>query len=226
MACDIARETSSWIHLPVFRSLLALNFLRVALTLAAILAFIGAAILARFASPDTNPRPAMAFILFLPFAGLICIVWPMLNWLLSLASIFAIRDGSDFLSALSAVAAFSRERTGPVFAVSTWSGLAHLVAISIAGTAVSLPLAFTQLVPARPVIAAVVLVTLAYFALVDWLYIARLAGYICLIEMPEAVATHAPSLVPPSAGQLTPLQTTVDRDEPILSDLPDLALET
>lgn len=226
VTCDIAGETSSWIHLPVFRSLLALNFLRVALTLAAILAFIGAAILASFASPDTNPQPAMAFILFLPFAGLICIVWPMLNWLLSLASIFAIRDGSDFLSALSVAAAFSRERTGPVFAVSTWTGLAHLVAISVAGTAVSLPLAFAQLVPARPVIAAVVLVTLAYFAIVDWLYIARLAGYICLIALPETYAAPAPPPTPLSPGEPATPQTAVDRDEPILSDLPNLALET
>jgi hypothetical protein len=157
---------------------------------------------------------------------LICIVWQTLNWLLSLAAIFAVRDGDDPSSALTAAVAFSRDHAGPVFAVTTWTGLAHLVAIGVAGTAVSLPLAFLQFVPARLITAAVVLVTLAYFAIVDWLYIARLGGYICITEIPEAVATHAPSLLPPSAGQPSPPQTAIDRDEPILSDLPNLAPET
>ena len=115
----------------------------------------------------------------------------MLNWLLSLACIFAVRDGDDVLSALSAAVTFSRERSGRVFAVSTWSGLAHLAAFSIATTAVSFPLAFVRVAPTRLIIAAVVLVTLAYFAFVDWLYMARLAGYICIAEMPEALAESA-----------------------------------
>jgi hypothetical protein len=217
---------SSSLPLPALRCLLALNFLRVALTLAAILAFIAAAVMASFTSPGTSPQPTLAFMLFLPFAALICIVWQTLNWLLSLAAIFAVRDGDDPSSALTAAVAFSRDYAGPVFAVSTWTGLAHLVAIGVAGTAISLPLAFLQFVPARLITAAVVLVILAYFAIVDWLYIARLGGYICITEIPEAVATHAPSLLPPSAGQPSPPQTAIDRDEPILSDLPNLAPET
>jgi hypothetical protein len=223
---DDSTAISSSLQVPTLRALLALNFLRVALTLAAILAFIGAAIMASFASPGTNPQPALAFMLFLPFAGLICLIWQTLNWLLSLAEIFAVRGGGDASSTISAAVAFSRENAGPVFAVSTWTGLAHLVAIGVAGTAVSLPLAFLQLVPARVITAAVVLVTLAYFAIVDWLYIARLAGYVCITEMPQAVATQSALPVPPSAGQPSPLQTAIDRDEPILSDLPNLAVET
>jgi len=62
-----------------FRSLIGLNFLRVATVLAALLAFVGAAILASFASPDANPRPGVAFILFLPLAVLICLVWSALS---------------------------------------------------------------------------------------------------------------------------------------------------
>jgi hypothetical protein len=200
-------------------SLLWLNFLRVALTLAALLAFAGAAILVSFASSDAHPRPALVFTLFFPLAGLICIVWPMLNWLLSVACIFAVRDGYDAVGALSAAATFSQEHSGPVFAVSTWTGLAHLAAFSVASTAASLPLAFIQVAPGRLIIAAVILVTLAYFAVVDWLYIARLAGYMCIAEMPAALAEPAPLPAPPP-------QTSIDRDEPILSDMPNLAVET
>jgi len=205
----------------LFRSLAALNFLRVAVALAAILAFVGGAILASFASPDKNPQPGMAFILFLPIAGLICIVWPALNWLLSLASIFAIRDGQDALGALSAAVTFFWEHPGPVFAVSTWNGMAHLVALSVTGTAVSVPLAFIQLVPARVIIAIIIVLALAYFAIVDWLYMARLAGYVCITEMPSAMATPVPLAPTPLPGQtVSPQQITIDRDEPILSDLP------
>ena len=191
---------------------------RVALTLAALLAFVGAANLVGLVSPDASPKPGLAFVLFLPLAGLICIIWPALNWLLSLACIFAVRDG-DALSALSAAVTFSRERPGPVFAVSTWTGLAHIVAFSAATTADSLPLVFIRLAPSRLIIAAVIFLTLAYFAVVDWLYIARLAGYVCIAEMPEALASSERLPAPPP-------RTSIARDEPILSDIPNLAVET
>jgi hypothetical protein len=212
-----------------FRSLLGLNFLRVAVALAAMLALAGAAILTSFASPAAKPRPGLAFILFLPLAGLICLVWPVLNWLLSLASIFAVRDGEDWLGSIVSAGAFFRERSGPVLAVSTWTGLAHLVAFSVASTVVSMPLAFIQVAPWRLVMIGVILVTLAYLAVADWLYMARLAGYVCIAEMPEEPVEPVALAAPPDAGQnviwSAPAQT-IDRDEVILSDLPNLAIET
>jgi hypothetical protein len=213
----------------LFRSLLGLNFLRVAVTLAAMLALLGAAILASFASPEAKPRPGLAFILFLPLAGLICMAWPMLNWLLSLASIFAVRDGEDWLGSVLTAGAFFRERSGPVLAVSTWTGLAHLVAFSVASTLVSMPLAFIQVAPWRLVMIGVILVTLAYLAVADWLYMARLAGYVCIAEMPEQTVESAALPVPPDTGQnviSSAPDQTIDRDEVILSDLPNLAIET
>jgi hypothetical protein len=201
------------------RSLLGLNFLRVALTLATLLAFVGAAILVGFASPKANPRPGLVFILFLPLAGLICVVWPALNWLLSLACIFAVRDGEDTFGALVAAVTFSRERSGPVFSVSTWAGLAHLTAFGVATMVVSLPLALIQVASARHIVAVVIFLTLIYFAVADWLYIARLAGYVCITEMVDDLAS-------PERLPAPPPQTSIDRDEPILSDIPNLAVGT
>jgi len=230
VAVGVSTETYNAIESQPFRSLVGLNFLRLATVLAALLALMGAAILVGFASPDVNPRPGLAFILFLPLAGLICIVWSTLSWWLSLSAIFSVKDGEDALGALSAAITFSRERTGSVFAVSVWTGLAHFVVFSVAGTAVSLPLSLVQIAPSRLVIAGVLVVALAYFAVVDWLYIARLAGYICIAEMPEALAGSAPLHAPPAAGQLfvpsATIEATIDRDEPILSDVPNLAVET
>jgi hypothetical protein len=71
-------------------------------------------------------------------------------------------------------------------------------------------------------IAIVVLLTLAYFAIADWLYIVRLAGYIGIAEMPEAEVASASFPVPPLTPEpiVPSVQSTIDRDEPILSDLP------
>jgi hypothetical protein len=206
-----------------FFSLIGLNFLRVALVLAGLLALLGAAILAGFASSKANPQPGWVLVLLLPAAVLICSIWSMLSWQVSLAGVFAVRDDEDAIGALFAAADFCRDRTGAVFAVSTWTALAHFVAFSIASTAVSLPLAFAQVVPLRLVLAVIILVTLAYFAVVDWLYMARLAGYVCILEMPEAIVASEPLQADPPAGPLTvgtPIQTTIDLNEPILSDLP------
>ena len=214
---DGERDAASNVSIRSFAALLRLNFLRVVLAIAAIFGFVGAAIVAGFASPKANPQPGLAFSLFLPLAGLICYAWWVLTWLLSLAGMFAVRNADDAMGAIASAVDLTRERTGAVFAVSTWTGLGHLVAFVGVGTIVSIPLGFAGIVPWRVIVAAMILVTLIYFALADWLYMARLAGYVCIAETPQALL--AP--LPPAPLQRTPpFQTTIDRNEPILSDIP------
>ncbi len=221
------RDVASNVSTASFASLLRLNFLRVVLALAAVLGFVGAAVVAGFVSPDANPQPGLAFSLFLPLAGLICYLWWALNWLLSLAGIFAVRDAEDAASAIASAVALTRERTGAVFAVSTWMGLAHLVVFVVATTVVSVPLGFAGIVPGRVIVAGMILVTLIYLAFADWLYMARLAGYVCIAETPLALLMPLPPApLPRTFPRTPPLQTTIDRDEPILSDVPNLAVET
>jgi hypothetical protein len=215
-----------------FQSLTRLNFLRAIVAMAAAVGFLGASILAGFASPDKHPRPGLAFLLFLPLAGFVCLAWFALNWLLSLAAVFAVRDGEGVIGAITAAVGFCRERTGAVFAVSTWTWLAHLVAFVGATTVISMPMGLAAVLPWRLVVLGMLLVTLVYFALADWLYMARLAGYVCIAEMPEALlapSPPAPMPVPPpivaTPPQTTPIgtppiETSIDRDEVILSDVP------
>jgi hypothetical protein len=206
--------------------LLRLNFLRAAVALAAVFGFAGTSILAGFASPDTNPQPGLAFLVFLPLAALVCLVWWLLNWLLSLAGMFVVRNDDNAIGAISTSVIFFREHIGPVFAVSTWTGLAHLIAFVGASVVASMALAFAGVVPWRLVVVATVFVTLAYFAVADWLYMSRLAGYVCIAETPEALLAPLPPTQPaPPPITVPPLQTTIDRDEPILSDVPNLAGE-
>jgi hypothetical protein len=218
------------------RSLLALHFLRTAITLAAWFALVGASILAGFASTDRNPHPGLAFLFFLPLAALVGGLWLMLNWFLSLAALFAVRNGNDHhqdtLSALSAAVALCRNRFGNLVAVSAWFGLAHIAAFMGASTLSSFSLGFVGVLPGRALLATLTVLALIYFAVVDWLYTARLAGYVCIAEMPDALfaPAHPLPLAPPSGGPQfrpsAPLAAGIDRDERILSDVPQLAAET
>ena len=181
------RETTVSANNQPLRALARLNFLRAAVALGVVLGFVGASILAGFASPDADPQPGLAFLLFVPMAALVCFVGWALNWLLSLAGMFAVRDGEDAVGAISAAVTLCRERTGAVFAVSSWTALAHLVAFVGASTVVSVPMGFAAVAPWRLVLVGMMVVTLIYFALADWLYMARLAGYVCIVEMPEVL---------------------------------------
>ncbi len=227
VSCNASSDLSS--QSAAFRAVVVLHFFRLTVVLAALLALVGAVILANFASSAADPVSGLVAILFLPLAGFICLTWAALNWLLSLAGIFAVRDGEDALGAISATVTFLRERAAPIVAVSVWNGLAHLTALVGAFFFASLLLVFIQVAPTRFVVAGVLPVALAYFAVADWLYIARLAGYVCIAEMPETLGSSASSPVSPPAGQRSApnasVQTTIDRDEPILSDLPGLAFE-
>lgn len=202
-----------------FRSLARLSFLRIATFVAALVGFVGAGILASLVSPDKNPQPALALLIFLPIAAASCFFCWLLNWFLSLAGIFAVRDGEDAIGAISAAGTFCRERLGAVLAVSTWTGLAHIVVFVMASTVASMLLGVLGLLPWRLVALVVLAVTLSYFAVADWLYMARLAGYIFIAEMPELLARQrAATPVPALAG--SSMATAVDRDELILSDVP------
>ncbi|HEY1677662.1 MAG TPA: hypothetical protein VGG04_08155 [Candidatus Sulfotelmatobacter sp.] len=211
------RNIASSVTATVFAVVLRLNFLRVVVAIAAVVGVGGAGIVASFVSPDSHPRPAMAFLLFVPLLALVCVAWWLLNWALSLALLFAVRDRNDVVESISSTIRFIREHAGAVSAVTTWSEMGHLVLLSIASTAIAVPMGLAGWLPWQAAVAGMGLVTLAYFAIVDWLYIARLAGYVCLAEVPEELLKPVPAAPIPPAPRL---RTTIDRDELILSDVP------
>jgi len=211
---------------PTIRALIGLNALRVAVVVAAALALTGAAILAGFASSAAHPRPGLALLLFFPLAAIVLSAGWSLNWWLSLAQMFAVREGESALGAISTSVTFFRERIASVIAVGTWTGLAHLVAFSVATTLVSFSFAFIQIAPSRLVIFGIILETLAYFAVVDWLYMVRLAGYVFIADMPNP-SLAAPVSPPRSpVGKAPLIESSIDRNETILSDIPNVILET
>jgi hypothetical protein len=192
-------------------SLFGLNFLRAAATLAAVVGCGAAFLVGGAASPADNPSPGSAMMICFLIVILIFLVWSALNWFLSLAAIFVVADGRDTFSAIASAVGLFRDRPGPLLAANTWFGLLHLVVFFIAASIVGFPLAFVGLLPTGIVLGGVLVVALLYFAVVDFLYVGRMAAYIAILKTPE--------IVPKVLDQVV---TGIDRSELILSDLPDL----
>ena len=203
--------------------LLGLNFFRVAMTFAAAVGCFGAMLLAGFASQPSDPSPGSATLIFLMLMMLVWLAWAVVNWFLSLAAVFVVADGCGTFAAIAASVRLCRNRTGSVFAAGTWFGLAHLVTFFVATSVVAFPLALAQVLPGSVVLGGVLLVTLLYFAVVDFLYTGRLAAYVAIVELPPPpVSAPMPAPLPQQPNQQLPLEmpACVDQEEVILSDLP------
>ena len=202
------------------RSLAALNFMRVALGLAACASCAGAMIVASFASTKTDPHPGLVFLFAAGMLFLIWSLWSSLSWFLAAAPIFVVRDGKDALNSLVDTTALFRKHAGPVLAVGGWFGLTHLILLIVASTVVTFPLAFAGVVPPVFVLGSVVFLTLTYFALVDALYIGRLAGYVAILEAPPLPPPPPPMPIAHIQEPLTsaPELAAIDQTENILSD--------
>lgn len=177
--------------------LLGLNFFRAAATLAAAVGCVGALLLAGSVSSPTDPSPGSVMLIFLTMTMFVGLAWSGINWFLSLAAVFAAAEGHDTFGSVAAAAELCRTRPASVLAAGTWFGLAHLVAFVVMSSVIAFPLAFAAVLPAGVVLGGVLILTLLYFAMADFLYVGRLAAYL---------------------GMLRPPSAQVDQDEPILSD--------
>jgi hypothetical protein len=103
--------------------------------------------------------------------------------------------------------------------VTAWYELGHFAILAVASTLILIPLGALEVLAWRLALLFIILGSLLYFALADWLYMVRLSGYVCVLEMPDALLHPAPPVLPrPPAAP--PVQTAIDRDELILSDVP------
>ena len=204
------------------RSLFGLNIFRVSVLFAAAIACMAPALAAKLAmGKDTDPT--LVFLVILIGTGLIACAWSGLNWFLSLSNVFVVAQGEDTFGAIIATVHFFRKRFGAVLAVSTWFGLARLAAFVIATFCSLFVFGLLGVLPVGFTLLGMAIITLAYFAVADFLYIGRLAGYVAILELPE-VESRAIEIPP------VPLSSTsqaagsggsrIDPDELILSDVP------
>lgn len=214
-------EGKSW----RLRSLCTLNSFRLGTTLMAAAGLLAAVLLGGAVSRPDNPAPGSVLLIVLTVAMLVWVAWSTLNWFLALAAIFVMGDGQDTFGAIAAAIDLCRTRPGAVFAAGTWFGLARLTALVAASILAAFPLGLASILPAGVVLGGVLLVTLLYFAVADFLYIGRLAAYVAIVELPDAPvrAQTAPPLLPDRRDYQNPTPQSspaVDASELILSDVP------
>jgi hypothetical protein len=173
-------------------SLLGLNLLRVGLLMAAVLAWTCAAVLAGFAPSLFISQPGWAFVLLFSLGLLLLVLWKCLDWLFSIAPIFIIRNGSHAFQSVLLAARFVLERKRAVFAASILLAAIHLLVFFAATSIASVPLTFLGILPGRIIVPTLVLLTLVYFAVIDFLHAARLAAYIAILAPPDESYEPAP----------------------------------
>jgi hypothetical protein len=170
--------------------LLALHFIRAVGTLAALIAFVGALLLTGLAMPAQNPiAGALAGILV---AALIGFFWSVVNWFLALAPIWIVRDGRPTLRSIVDSVDLYRRGPGPYRGIASWFGLWRAAALLAALVAALLA---GQATPATS-IAICVVIALIYFAVADFLYIARLAAFVALNESSQLSAVGSQPIAP------------------------------
>jgi hypothetical protein len=200
-----------------FSSLVGLNFIRLAVTLAALIASIGAAVMANSFWAAAHVSPAEATRVFGLLLCLIGLVWSALNWLLSTAAIPVLSQGKASLAALSSTLVICQQLAGPVLATGLSFLLLHLAALVAAcgmgffilGAAGTLGIGLALFIA--------VTIAIAYCAVADFLYTARMAAYVCLIYVSETPSYATPIGAPLIAGGSL---SHIDQSELILSDVP------
>ena len=200
-----------------FSSVLFLNFLRTAVTLAASVAITGAALMTSSLWASTHMAIADASRIVFVLWFLIALAWTVLNWLLSTATVFVIAKRESAISSVASTLRALQDQTAGMIAPGALFGIPHLVGFGIAFTTVLFLLPITIAHPAGLLVLWPVILIYSIFA--NWLYTARLAAYAFVAcdgeEMADWVVRRS---IPPQ--ELQGAASAVDKDELILSDLP------
>ena len=190
-----------------------LNFLRASVTLASLIGYLGAAIVAgRVAAEAAEVRPGVFFVVFIALATGVACARSRVNWFLYLGAVPAARDGHDTFTAVSEAVGLFRRHPGKFASAGAVFGTIHGVLFAFCTVVCLLALSLAGKVPPVVTLFLLAVITLAYFAAVDFLYIARLAAYVALDEsdrMPPPVAAAPepppPAPEPPPVPELPPV---------------------
>jgi hypothetical protein len=200
------------------RSLVGINLLRLVLALMTFVAVIGSVVLPARVFAAYHPKSGWLFLWTLLLLGMVSLIWATLNWSLSLAGVFVVRDGRDALGAMAAAARFSRERSGGLWAINFWFGLMHITMFAIGMTIASSVVSMAQILPGKVILTTLFLVALIYFVLADAIHVGRMAAWFCLAEtplMPPVVAEMATPFLPEPVAESPVLPMTLTTTESI-----------
>ena len=184
---DAGEQVAEGLHLG---RLAVLNLLRAVFTLATLIAYLGGLLLVGATLSPQNP--AAAVLVGLLLASVIGLSWSLVNWVLALAPIWIVRDGRPALKSIADSVEFYHRTRASYVGIAWWFGLLRTAAMLAALVAAVLS---TRATPAAAV-AMCVVITLVYFALADFLYLARLAAYIASDASSQLPAIGSQPIIP------------------------------
>ncbi len=173
-----------------FGYLTLLHLLRAVFTLFALIAFFGALFLTGLAMPVQNP--ATGALVGILVAAVIAFFWSIMNWFLALAPIWIVRDGHTALRSIADSVDLYRRSPGPYAGIASWFGLLRGATFVAAFAAA---LIASQARPATSIVLCLV-IALIYFAVADFLYVARLAAFVALDQSCQLSAISAQHIAP------------------------------
>ncbi len=173
-------------HKSPFRTLLALSFGRAALLVGLLGAYLGSVLVAAVIVALGGQEDLWLFLLLFCSSFVIAVfIWSVLNWLLGIAPVFAVRDGRSAFGSLADTLRLLTRSSREVTRVTAIYAFWRLIAI-VAATVASVALLVLHFLPRAAVLAGIGAITLIYFLVADYLFIARLAGYAAIPQAENA----------------------------------------
>jgi len=181
-----------------FRTVFALQLLRGLVSwFALILLFATTIGEALIATRGTQPDLVLYYLMVMPSVVLIGVSWLVLNWYLSLAAIFG-REGQSFRGAFRQARQTVRQQrsdfAGTGFVFLLFRTIILLIVVAICGLASGMAGTAPQ-----SYFVLLIVVSLTYFAIADFLYMARMAAYLALAAA-HVDSAAGPTLVAPSSA--------------------------
>jgi hypothetical protein len=105
------------------------------------------------------------------------LLWSWVNWVLSLAPILVARDGLSPLDSIIGAIAFIRRNGSRLIAIAIWNSTLRGLAATVITAAAAVTVAAHTALPGWAAAVLVVLETLLYLVVSDFLLLVRLAAY-------------------------------------------------
>ncbi|MCI0352060.1 MAG: hypothetical protein L0Z53_21785 [Acidobacteriales bacterium] len=191
-------------------SMFGLHLTRAALAVCTLVAAFGTILFAAWisSSPDADgfvrPNETSYLLILLATLPLLVLLWNYLNWILSLAPIFVIHDGFSTLNSIARAIRTSRERRASLLGAAALFTVLRLIALAVLLMASLFVMAIFSAAGFRVMLAALILLSLAYFVVVDFLYVARLAANVEICQTDST--SFSASALPLEAVSSSPQQ--------------------
>jgi hypothetical protein len=188
LAASAGRTATLRLLLPDARGRLVgmfkLHALRVAATLTALLAFVGAYAAATVVSrrPNTAYDAEKFLLVLLPSLFLVGVVWYGLNWCLGLAPIITMRNGRGTIGSVLDAAAAGRKWTSQFVWVSFCFGIARVIVITVGLMFLPLLLSLALQLPLAGALLVMIVATAAFAFVWAFVGTARLASMVQIVQ--------------------------------------------